>query len=151
MQTIHPLLLHEVIEFTPIEGTYRFNRMGKFPWLQRICLWVLSKLDCGSGEVDIRIRAQVCNIDKLVELLLAQEEIVYKLFNKQVKYVLVGRDYYTRLINESADHMTLRSFEFSPNYTTNKYSIGTILGGIKVVFIPWMEGIVAVPELKDVY
>lgn len=142
MHNVHPILLHEVVTYTPINGTYAYNPNGRMLWLQKICFWILSKLSCTSSQMNVGFKVHSFDSDKLIDIIKEQEHVMYQVTTKRCKYVLVGRDHYERLIGES-DYMTYRMFEFPQTVK------GFLFRGIKVVFIPWMTGMVAVPELSE--
>jgi hypothetical protein len=126
------------------EDTYSYNKQGRLPWLQRSLFKVLSQLNCKAGYEKLTLSAVHFTTHDLVDLIMKQQYIVWQIHQKQIKYVLVGRDHYEKLVKGST-YMTHFMFEFPPyrTYGSNRVDFS----GLRVVFIPWMEGIIAIPEL----
>lgn len=145
---IVPLYEQQSLEFVPEKGIYTYSGKGRFLWLQRILFKVLSYLKCEYGHERMSVKSTYFKTEDLVDLILKQEGMIRAIYHKQVKYVLVGRDHYERLV-VNTDFMSHVMFEFPHNYTTHRGTYPSAFRGLRVVFIPWMEGIVAVPEMPS--
>lgn len=144
---IVPLKINMITEFVPVDGTYRYNASGKFPVLQKLCFWVLSKLKCNSGYMDISTQAvKFLDSEDLVSVILSSEGAMAQIYYRRAKVVLVGRDHAERL-DKDVQHMGCWVFQFPQHYQTGQWSEHGAFAGIKVVIVPWMNGIVVLPEL----
>lgn len=146
---IVPLYEQQLINFVPEKGVYTYSGRGRFLWLQRILFKVLSYLKCEYGYDRMTAKFAHFQTEDLVDLIMQQQDMVYQIYRKQVKYVLVGRDHYERLVKDT-DFMSHIMFQFPHHYMSpRRMDYPTAFYGLRVVFIPWMEGIVAVPEMPS--
>jgi len=59
--------INYIKQFIPHEDTYTFNRNGRCKWLQKICLWVLSKLKCQASKCVVTTECISVDFDNLTE------------------------------------------------------------------------------------
>jgi hypothetical protein len=70
---------------------------------------------------------------------------VYALYNKEVEFLVVGRDIATRFMSD----VSLMSFHMPDHHL--RYSMGVgrtplTLHGIEIRVVPWFEGVLLVPR-----
>lgn len=139
----------QVINFVPLRETtqsvltsaYTFRHDRPMHWLQRACLFVLKKLQCHRIDQFFTIEKHVITDEKQMTLLRGLQrqglEIDY-LFHRKPKYLLIGPEEYTQLMDEPTSR-----FMWNFKITHQDFS------GLTVHVIPWMSGVLVVPELGE--
>lgn len=146
LYTVHPVRTAQVLNWIPNEGAYRFNLKGRMPLLQKLCFFILKHLRCDDMGEQVTTKFFQFDSEDIVSIVIQNDHAMYELINKRAKYVIMGHDYYERLTRDT-DYMTHWMFEFPHQYMTSQYKPNGAFAGIKVVFIPWMSGMVVLPEL----
>lgn len=141
-----PLRMSQEFNFIPIDGVFSYNKKGRFPWLQCICFAVLSRLNCLYGFERAMTKIEQFTTESLVDIILESDAVMQEIYHRRAKYVIVGREQMERLIPET-DFMQHFMFEFPHQYMTRKTYPTNAFSGIRVVFVPWMDGLLVLPEL----
>lgn len=122
---------------------YAVNPQGRGVWFQRTCCRLLKWL--GATAVHESVEAVTytrLHVDDLRAVLYAQRETIFLATEREARYLLVGRDIMARLLHEDwIGYHNLGTIDFS--------HVGIAPLGLQVVLVPWMDGCVAVPELKE--
>lgn len=123
MQTIKPIVFHtqERKEFAPKT------------WLQKALNWALVKLDTPKAPQWEEIEVDLA---KLETELLKQIDFTLEVTRSRPKYILVGRD----LLNTGRRE---QYFQF-------QYPEGYFFQGIRIIYIPNMLGVIAIPDPETI-
>lgn len=125
------------------EKVFEFNPNAKMPWLQKICFAVLKKLNCYAMlEIGSYHRYEF-DKDKLIENIAYQRREILKDVSLP-KRIYMGSGDFARFIS---DEDQFRYVSFPADITVNHGRQQKIMG-ITVEVIPWMEGILVVPDQR---
>lgn len=127
--------------FKYVEGAYTLRNDRPHPWLQRIALWVLKKLDCVYMRHEFQVERHIIDTGRLVDTLCKQRQELMLTYHKHGSRLLIGAEEYTTLMGEE---LRGTMFSFSTEYGYS--SMGKVFG-LEVTVIPWMKGLLVVPEL----
>ena len=120
---------------------YNFRSDRKHRWLQKVCFWILRKLKCHSTmyepEVDLNYQHHTIDTKDFAEQLIEQCELLQYCHGERPKKVLVGVNVYRQITGNPAIRKKL-SFQASCS--------GSFMG-LEIVIIPWMEGILVMPDV----
>lgn len=128
----------DVYEFTPGQG---------WTWLQRICFWILKKIGANHYDTKVDIKRVEINLNELTDAVLRQAAEVYERENKKPAYLIIGRKQEMELTRQASNHLFM--FHVPHTYRANVSSrhYENIFAGMKVVVVPWIDGIFVLPEL----
>ena len=76
------------------------------------------------------------------------------IYNREAEYLIVGKDFYEKFMKDVSNSVNnLISFYVPYEYRAKVQSNGVrqegIFRGLKVVFVPYLDGIFCLPNLKD--
>lgn len=145
MQRVTMLHSETAILYRPVKAVYTYTPKGKFKRLQRLLFWILSKLDCEYQEQFSKVQYTQLDIGDVVERIMASNENVQRIYHQRPKYVVVGQDYYRDLMTNDSAPMYLRH-PVSADWL-NKHSHNMQWQGFEIILVPWIEGLVILPEL----
>lgn len=128
----------------PFTFAFEFKPDGKAPWLQKVIFWIALKLNCDVDQRETHVTRSVVDHDHFMANLHAQDVNIFEVYDAVGEYLLMGQGDFRFL--SGTDENFNRAFKFDTQYYYN-YSPGTI-GHMRVVVVPWMEGIVLVPKLE---
>lgn len=122
------------------EGVFEFRKDRPAHWLQKLCFFVLRKL--GAFRIDdvISVERHIIDSDEFMGRLFEQNVNIQKFFNMRPERVLIGSEDYSKLMEQE---IARHQFGFSA-----RYAISHNIFGLKVEVIPWMRGILVMPEEK---
>lgn len=107
-------------------------------FLQKICIWILRKLGCYYIKETVSVSRHILDARTFMERLYKQKGEIFKLLNREPTMVLIGaRDYHELM---SGPEFT-QVFAFSAEYMKDRRIMG-----LTVKVIPWMRGILVMPE-----
>lgn len=114
---------------------YQVRKDKPLVWLQRVCCWVMDKVGAYAQDRSISYDYKVVDISNLVEGIYTQVGLLDQNYHKQATRVLMGSEDFTQLCNapEARYHLTV-------------YASDRRFGGLTVTVIPWMKGILVMPE-----
>ena len=106
-------------------------------WLQKVCCWVLRKLEAYSQDRSIAYKYYDVDVSNLVEGIYTQLGMLDRDYNLRGKHVLIGSREFMELCNapEAPYHLTM-------------YASDLKFAGLTVTVIPWMRGILVMPTEK---
>ena len=107
-------------------------------WLQRACLYVLRKLGAYSMGESVTVERHLIDADTFMERLYKQQEEIFRTFNHRPKTLLIGAEDYADLMREVASSNT---FAFRAEYSMRREILG-----LEIRVIPWMRGVLVMPE-----
>jgi hypothetical protein len=143
MQAIIPKLNYSSIL---VPDTYSFNQNKRFKWLQRLCIRILNKLGCQRYVMQSTFETVTVDFDNIVELVLKQSYAIECVTGRRCKYLVLGRKQMIELdLAVPEGHML---FQFPHDYKARIYLGSMIFAGLKVVIVPWFDGILCLPELE---
>ncbi len=122
---------------------YEFNPAGKIKWLQKLCFWILGKCKARQKveqKVDEWFRFSEKDIQRYID------EIEMRIMSRDIDldkggYLFLGRDEMKKLRQSENYH-----FEFCFSIGMEMLPGGQKYHGFTIVMIPWMEGILMVPQ-----
>ena len=137
----------QVITYVPcVESThsiataaYEFRADRPMRWLQRACIAVLKRLKCHHMHGTVTVERHVITEEKelrFLQRLQKQGLDMEYIFYRKPKYLLIGPEEYTALMDEPTS-----AFMWKFHITHQDFA------GLTVHVIPWMSGILVVPEL----
>ena len=137
-----------------LESRFEYNPKGKIKFLQKICFWVLKKLDCQIKDTEIKYIRTEINLDDLFDAVVENRVMMRMIYNREAEYLIVGKDFYEKFMKDVSNSVNnLISFYVPYEYRAKVQSNGVrqegIFRGLKVVFVPYLDGIFCLPNLKD--
>lgn len=135
-----------------IDLKYKYNDSGKLLFLQRACFWVLRKLGCQIQDTSIiHTRTQV-DLDDLFQDVMDNTWMMNMIYNKEAKYIIVGKDYYVKYVHPVLMHdQGYMQFQVPPTYEAkvkrNGVRMKGIYMGLNVIMVPWIDGMFCLPEI----
>lgn len=137
-----------------LESKFEYNQKGKIKFLQKICFWVLKKLDCQIKDTEIKYTRTEINLDSLFDAVVENRVMMRMIYNREAEYLIVGKDLYEKFMKDVSNSMNdLISFQVPYEYKLKVQSNGvrqeSIFRGLKVVLVPYLDGIFCLPNLKD--
>lgn len=115
---------------------YQVRNDKPFVWAQEVCCWVMRKLGAYSEDhTTVYSHVKVVDVSDLVEGIYTQVGMLGSNHNLRAHRILMGSEDFTRLCQapEASYHLTV--YASSPKF-----------GGLTVTVIPWMKGILVLPE-----
>lgn len=122
------------------------NKNKILRYLQRLCLRFLIKTgaakDCNFTEDKMSVKTISVDIDKLTEIVCKQVVEVRRFYGNRPRLIVIGEDIGQRIFaNHAQDISTPSVWTWSTHL-----NCGPKLMGIEVVYVPWFDGVVVVPE-----
>lgn len=131
-------------EFKTVTDSSAFTVREDRPhiWLQKACCWVLGKLGAYRQDTQTKIEYRTIDADSFMVRIAKQHSAVFELLNRRPKELLIGAQDYAELMHETESH---HMFSFDATYTRGEHGGRTVMG-LKVRVIPWMRGVLVVPN-----
>ncbi len=122
-------------KITDYKHAYQVRKDRPLVWLQEACCWVLRKLEAYAQDRSIAYTHKEVDISNLVEGIYAQLGMLNRDHNIRGRRVLIGSEEFAQLCNapDARYHLTV-------------YASDIRFGGLTVTVIPWMKGILVMPE-----
>lgn len=115
---------------------FRADRPCK--WLQRLCCWIMGKLQAyDKGETITYVRNTI-DTQTFMERLFKQQDHLMGYFNRRPTRLLIGAE-------DFAEMMGCEQMRQQLNFRA-EYNHGREIMGLQVEVIPWMRGILVMPE-----
>lgn len=109
--------------------------------VQRLCFWILRKLQCHWSEKVSTVRRHVINPSSFTENLHRQNKGLLEHAHQQGRHILIGSGDFAALM----DSQEIGSrFSFSAPYSYAENGRVSIFG-MRVTIIPWMKGMLVMP------
>lgn len=115
--------------------SYQVRKDRPLVWLQELCCWMMDKLGAYAQDRSIAYTYKVVDISNLVKGIYTQLGMLECDYNIRGKRVLIGSEDFTRLCNAP-----------DARYHLTTYASDIKFGGLTVTVIPWMKGILVMPE-----
>ena len=122
-------------KMTDYKYAYQVREDRPLVWLQQLCCWVMDKLEAYAQDRSIAYTYKDVDISNLVRGIYTQVGLLDRDHNLQGKRVLIGSEDFAQLCN-AAD----------ARYHLTVYARDMKFGGLTVTVIPWMKGILVMPD-----
>jgi hypothetical protein len=127
--------LHEGLK--PVPDAYMFRADRPARWLQRTCLWILSKLGATAHIATAEVRRVRLDGEGFMARLYAQKRELFDQFGYDASTLLIGSEDYEELMESPEVHQLLRF--------TAPYGSRDRVFNLDVRVVPWMRGMVVLP------
>lgn len=150
-----------------LEDYLKPNPATRFPCLQNLAWKLLRRLGAARASYKVNRYSTVeLDAQKLTEYIFRQENIAYLIVHRKCRYLLVGHQQFKEIMRDQT--LALNPFvarfndvsiqigytvaernPFAPPgpYQPPQYKTNYEVFGMTVLIIPWMDGILALPEL----
>jgi hypothetical protein len=132
-------LAHErKIDFRDFEEAFQLRKDRPAVWLQRACFYALRKLRAFYVEQMVSIERHTIDADTFMERLFKQGDSISDFFGMHPEVLLIGSEDYSDLMMEPGSRY---AFSFDA-----KYGRHGVIYGLRVKVIPWMRGVLVMPN-----
>ena len=125
---------------------FEYHKDRPMHWLQKFCLWILKKLKCQRA---VRMKSAVYNrifSQSVIDIIRRQSGAIEKIIAKRCKYVLLGNVAMRELKVETFNRQI--GFDMNvPLACGRDYHMEVF--GIRVVLVPWFDGVLCLGDLDD--
>lgn len=129
-----------------VSGNYAYFDLSKYNGkLHESILWILKKIGLVPVRADEYLPSGEIDTEDIVELIYANQGVLESVFHLDSKYLLVGEDMQKALKIK----LTLGVTQFPLEYQSPNYSLSKRYAGMYVVFVPYMKGLVVLPDLHS--
>jgi hypothetical protein len=132
-----PVSIERIIH---LDDVYMFSPRKRFKWLQRAALWILRKLGCHYEHTHFSHSRTPVDLDKLFGMVLECKEAVRAIHRREAGYLVLGQEQLLRLDLED-EYSAFNVPDDDPGFTR-----GISFAGLRVVCVPWFDGIVVLPK-----
>jgi hypothetical protein len=116
---------------------YAYRANGKLPWLQRLCFWVLEKLDAQWREHVVKTERVSFLPRDFMESLFRQKPEVAAMLGREPATLLIGAPDFEELMRQPEIHQYCN---FHAIYGKDRRLLD-----LKVQIVPWMRGLLVMP------
>lgn len=124
-----------VPKITENRSYYQVRKDKPLVWLQEVCCWVLRKLGAYSEDHTTAYTHHTVDISDLVEGIYTQVGMLGSNHNLSAHRILMGSEDFAELCHAPQASYQLTVYASSPKF-----------GGLTVTVIPWMKGVLVLPE-----
>ena len=139
-QRVEFVLTKESSITTLVKDNFQFRKDKKYHRIQKLLFWGLKKLECYAETETVFFEKHTVATNNFLDALLQQEQELIALYNVRGAFVLIGSEDFSRMTNTPEIRNV---FEFSSMYHRDNE-----ICGMRVKVIPWMRGVLVVPELN---
>ena len=118
------------------------------PWLQKICFWVLGKLSAYQRFDKAEYDYVEFVYDDIVRAIIDHKDMLELVFHQRPEYLVMGRDEFFKLANTET-FSSPYAIMFPPDYQTARVNQPKMFAGLKILVVPWMEGMIVLPKIED--
>lgn len=120
--------------------SFAFNQKGRLPFLQKFIFWILSKLKCNALYDQFTYQQITIDPKSIMESISRQHKEILSLGHHTAGKIYIGPEEMDRLGYES-DFSSPVSFS-APYYHKSE------IYGMKIIVVPWLQGIFVAPQDK---
>jgi hypothetical protein len=148
-QRIHVMLPQIQTWEVTDNAAFTLRKDRKHHWLQRVCCWILAKLDCYQTHRGYTVQTVSFDAQTIHEAVSEQVLAIKDVYNLHQVSVIVGRDHYRQFMDEiheypfriDTDMRIARSVIDHWGVRDTQYKIL----GLRVYFVPWLDGFLVLP------
>jgi hypothetical protein len=130
--------LSPIATYSDDTTSFKLRTDKKYPFIQKICCFIMKKLGAYNQDILYEYQSTTIDTDDFIKKILEQQQELMQTYGMLPKEILIGSADYAKLMNDE-DYKTKFSFGCTYHY-------GADIFGLKVNVIPWMEGILIMPE-----
>lgn len=136
-QRVNFVQIKEFRRTVEFKDSYQFRKDKKYHRLQRLCFWILEKIEAWNQESVVSYERVSFDTDDFIHLILAQQSWLSGFLGKNGRRILIGAEDFEKLMGMKEIQ---QSFNFSASYND-----GRQIFGLEIEVIPWMRGILVLP------
>lgn len=136
IRVIEPKYTHNMVT---LKHAYEFRRDLRYRWVQKICFWVLQKIGAYCQEDTVDVTYHDINTTDVLERLYRNIDIAYEYNHVDPEHIIMGSQDFHELMGIPGSHS---HFQFDAQYGRSKRLLG-----IRVHVVPWIRGMIVVPNL----
>jgi hypothetical protein len=126
-------------------SSYVFRKDKKHHWLQRLCFRVLDKLEAYKKVEHITFSTHRIDTDYFVDRVMRQQRDIFNYYHPDRPVeLIIGAEDYNKLAG-TPEFNQLVEFEVPLHFNGRGRHR---LMGLRVTIVPWMQGILVIPERK---
>jgi hypothetical protein len=128
------------------DDVFAVNPKKKMLWLQRLCIWLLTKLECQWWDDKTEFTRHTIDSSSFAHNLYKQKSALFGYFREEGQTLLIGSEDYAKLMSTPEFHSAI-SFqtEFKRGIRDSNNEPVIQVYGLTVKVIPWMRGMVVMP------
>jgi hypothetical protein len=130
----------ERTKLVSIKDRFAFNEKIGWLWVQRLLFYILEKLGCQAYDEVLDVQRHIINPKSTVEHIAEQYAEALSLYAYKGEYLLIGPEQYAQFTH-NVPLWDLYSFDGPYSTRNGEFKM-------KIVVIPWMDGILVVPRLS---
>lgn len=119
---------------------FAYNSKRRFRWLQKACLWILSKLKCELAQEIVTHKITKVNFDSLYNLIAEQARAIEAQTGQFPRCVIMGQEQAYQLFEETIEQQV--SFNMG-----GMNGVPPTVFGMAIIVAPWFDGVVCLTEL----
>lgn len=128
------------------EDVFAINPKKKALWLQKVCVWVLKKLECQWWDEKTEFTRHAIDANSFAENLYKQKAALFSYFNEDSQTLLIGSEDYSQLMACPEIHQSFQfRTEFKRGFKDGSGGFQVVVYGLNVKVVPWMRGMVVMP------
>lgn len=124
------------------EDVFCLKPASGWVWAQRICIWVLRKLNCQWYEEVESYTRHVIDTDDFIKNLSLQHKGILDHCHREAGRLLMGAEDFQDLMSSP---LVSQQMQFMASYAYAEHGRREIFG-LEVTIIPWMKGILVMPR-----
>lgn len=147
MNHVQYVTTHRSATLHDIADKYEFRSDKGYRVLQRFLFFILRLIGAYAQEKDVSISHFAIDTESFMDRLMQQHgDLLYE-HNFYPELILMGATDYQRMMGDKEMQYLVR---FNTQYSVkcSRYS-GVEIYGMRVVVVPWMEGIVVMPKTQE--
>lgn len=132
-------------------GFWEFLNLNILNQIDYLCQkWLLSRGKLEQQSIvnsSISYQKVSINLDNIVQEIFEQGDLIQEIYNRQPRYLVMGRKHIQSL--RLSDYF---KFSFPTDYIaplTGASGISGMFAGMQIICVPWMDGMIVLPDLND--
>ena len=136
-----------------LESKFKYTPRGPLSdFIQKICFWILKKLKCQIQDTRIEYSRMEIPLDDLFNAVIENRIMMEMLYNKEAKYLVLGRDHYKKFMKCLFTKENMIRFQTPFDYKARVLSSNGVrqedfFQGLNIVFVPYLDGMFCLPDL----
>lgn len=128
---------------------------GRWLWLQRLLIRLWKKLGGRVRQDFVQYKYITVSLDDLVKAAMSNQANVMRIYNRESKYLIVGRTQFALIAQNYSRFDSLDSylrfsipFEYNARVGVDSCPQPKMFAGLEVVVVPWIDGLFVLPDLE---